>query len=94
MDVEPLTGAIDPALIEPAIGPRTKLVVPIDYGGHPADYDRIVPAAHARGLNVVADAAHSLGGTYYGRPVGSLADLERRAREVWEELERRGAAGG
>jgi UDP-4-amino-4,6-dideoxy-N-acetyl-beta-L-altrosamine transaminase len=75
VDVEPVTGAIDPALIEPAIGPRTKLVVPIDYGGHPADYDRIVPAAHARGLNVVADAAHSLGGTYYGRPVGSLADL-------------------
>jgi dTDP-4-amino-4,6-dideoxygalactose transaminase len=75
VDVEPVTGALDPTLIEDAIGPRTRLVVPVDYTGHPADYDRIVPAARDRGVHVVADAAHSLGGSYRGRAVGSLADL-------------------
>jgi perosamine synthetase len=73
VDVTPDTGNIDPDKIAAAITPRTKLIVPVDFGGHPADYDAINPIAAAHGIAVAADAAHSLGATYHGRPVGTLA---------------------
>lgn len=74
-DVDPDTGNLDPATAEAAITARTRLVVPIDYTGHPADYDAFDRIADARGVITVADAAHSLGATYHGRPVGTLAGL-------------------
>lgn len=74
VDVEPDTGNLDPALVEAAIGERTKAIVPIDFAGHPADYDRLRAIADRHGLRLLADAAHSLGATYKGRPVGTLAD--------------------
>jgi len=74
VDVEPDTGLIDAAQVEAALGPKTKLLVPVDYAGLPADYDALIPMAHARGVQVVADAAHSFGGRYRGKPVGLLAD--------------------
>ena len=73
VDVTPDTGNLDPALIAAAVTPRTKLIVPVDFGGHPADYDAIHAVAAAHNLPVAADAAHSLGGSYHGRPVGTLA---------------------
>ncbi len=73
VDVLPDTGNIDPAAAEAAIGPRTRLVVAVDYTGHPADYDELAAVAGSRGVTLLADAAHSLGATYHGRPVGTLA---------------------
>jgi UDP-4-amino-4,6-dideoxy-N-acetyl-beta-L-altrosamine transaminase len=73
VDVTPDTGNLDPDKIAAAITPRTKLIVPVDFGGHPADYDAIHAVAAAHNLPVAADAAHSLGATYHGRPVGTLA---------------------
>jgi UDP-4-amino-4,6-dideoxy-N-acetyl-beta-L-altrosamine transaminase len=73
-DVLPDTGCLDPALAEAAVGDRTRMVVPIDYTGHPADYDAFAEIARGRGLTVVADAAHALGARYRGRAVGTLAD--------------------
>lgn len=75
VDIDPATGLIDPAQIEQAITPRTRLIAPVDYSGQPADYDAINAIASRHGLAVVADAAHSLGATYKGRPVGTLATL-------------------
>ncbi|ADR37617.1 UDP-4-keto-6-deoxy-N-acetylglucosamine 4-aminotransferase [Oceanithermus profundus DSM 14977] len=74
VDVEPDTGNLDPAALPQAVGERTRLIVPVDYTGHPADYDAITRVARTHGLRVVADAAHSLGAYYKGRPVGTLAD--------------------
>jgi perosamine synthetase len=74
VDVEPDTGNIDPARIEEAITERTKLIVPIDFAGHPAEYDAIEPIARRHGLTIVADAAHAFGATYRGRRCGTLAD--------------------
>jgi len=74
VDVEPETGNIDADLIEAAITDKTRLIVPVDYAGHPADYDRINNLAADRGIKVVADAAHSIGATYRGRRCGTLAD--------------------
>lgn len=73
VDVQADTGNLDPELIKDAISPRTKLIVPVDFAGHPADYDRINQVADDRGITVVSDAAHSLGATYKGRLVGTLA---------------------
>jgi perosamine synthetase len=74
VDVEPDTGNLDPDLVEEAITERTKAIVPVDFAGHPADYDRLRAIADRHGLKLLADAAHSLGATYKGRPVGTLAD--------------------
>jgi len=74
VDVEPETGTLDPAALPAALGPRTRLVVPVDYAGHPADYDRIRKLAAPHGIGIVADGAHSLGARRDGRPAASLAD--------------------
>ena len=77
-DVDPDTLLLDPALVEAAVTERTRVLAPVDYAGHPADYDalrRIADAAPGGPLTIVADASHSLGATLAGRPVGTLADL-------------------
>jgi UDP-4-amino-4,6-dideoxy-N-acetyl-beta-L-altrosamine transaminase len=74
VDVEPDTGNIDASQVEAALTDRTKLIVPIDFAGQPADYDALVALARSRGIGLVADAAHSLGASHRGRPVGTLAD--------------------
>jgi dTDP-4-amino-4,6-dideoxygalactose transaminase len=70
-DVSADTGNIDPDAAAAAVGPRTRFVVAIDFGGHPADYDALASALGS--TPVLADAAHSLGATYKGRAVGTLA---------------------
>lgn len=74
VDVLPDTGNIDPEAAAQAVGPRTRAIVAVDYTGHPADYDELRAFADARGLRLFADAAHSLGASYRGRRVGTLAD--------------------
>ena len=74
-DVEADTALIDPAAVEAAITPRTKAIVAVDYAGHPADMDRLRGIADRHKLLLIEDAAHSLGSTYKGRKVGSLADI-------------------
>jgi dTDP-4-amino-4,6-dideoxygalactose transaminase len=69
----PDTGNIDPSAVEPLITSRTKLIVPVDFAGNPADYDTLMAIAARRGVRVVADSAHSLGATYRGRKIGTLA---------------------
>lgn len=74
-DVEADTLLIDPAQVEARITPRTKAIIAVDYAGHPCDYDRLRLIADRHNVSLVADACHALGGSYRGRPVGSLADL-------------------
>jgi perosamine synthetase len=75
VDVDPETLLIDPEQVEAKITPHTKAVIAVDYTGNPCDYDALREVADRHGLTLVADACHALGGTYKGRPVGSLADL-------------------
>jgi perosamine synthetase len=74
-DVDPNTLLIDPAQVEANITPRTKAIVAVDYTGQPCDYDALRTIADRHDLALVADACHAVGGSYKGRPVGSLADL-------------------
>lgn len=73
-DVEPGTGNIDPERVAETVGPATKLLAPVDYAGHPADYEALRSLSDQHGLSIIADAAHSFGASWHGRPVGSLAD--------------------
>ncbi len=57
------------------ITPRTKAILPVDYGGHPADLDAIAQLAEKHGLVVIEDACHALGGEYHGRKVGSISHM-------------------
>ncbi|MFG2057262.1 DegT/DnrJ/EryC1/StrS family aminotransferase [Micromonospora sp. NPDC048930] len=74
-DVEEETFTLDPAAAAAAVTSRTKVVSAVDYAGHPADYDALRAALAGSDALLLADAAHSIGARYHGRPVGSLADL-------------------
>ena len=74
-DVEPETLLLDPAQVEAKITPRTRAVIAVDYAGQPCDYEALRAITDKYGLALVDDACHAIGGSYKGRPVGSLADL-------------------
>lgn len=74
-DVTEDTALLDPAAVEAAVTERTKVVAAVDYAGQACDYDALQPIADRVGARTLADAAHSVGGTYKGRPVGDLADV-------------------
>jgi dTDP-4-amino-4,6-dideoxygalactose transaminase len=74
VDIEPDTYNIDPAEIEKAVGPRTKAVIPVHFGGLACDMDRIMAIARGRGLTVIEDACHGHGAEYRGRKLGTIGD--------------------
>ena len=75
VDCDPKAYNIDPALIEPAITPRTKAIIPVHLTGQSADMDPILEVANRHGLHVVEDAAQAHGTLYKGRPCGSLGAI-------------------
>ena len=74
-DVDPDALLIDPELAARKITPKTKAIVGVDYAGLPCDWDALRALAERHGLTLVDDACHAVGGSYKGRPAGSLADL-------------------
>jgi len=62
-------------LVEAAITPRTRAIIPVDQIGLAADMTRITPITRRHGIVVIEDAAPALGATVAGARVGSLADL-------------------
>lgn len=75
-DVDPDTLLLTPAAVERALTAKTRAVIAVDYAGQPCDYAALSALCRDRGLALVADACHSLGGAdERGRPVGTLADV-------------------
>ncbi|MFF7452680.1 DegT/DnrJ/EryC1/StrS family aminotransferase [Kitasatospora sp. NPDC008115] len=74
-DVDPATGNLTPATVEPLLTGRTRAVIAVDQGGVPVDLDGIRAAVAPRGVTVVEDAACAAGSVYRGRPAGAGADL-------------------
>ena len=75
VDVDPTTLLIDPVQVEAKMTPRTKAIMAVDYTGLACDYDALRRIAARFKVALVADACHALGGSYKGRPIGSLGDL-------------------
>jgi len=72
VDIDPATLNIDPRLIEAAITPATRAIIPVHYAGLAADMDAIHAIAAKHGLQVVEDAAHALPTSFQGRRIGTL----------------------
>lgn len=90
VDVDPLTGNIDPDKIEGAITPRTTAIMPVHVYGKPCDVERIDTIAKKYNLKVIYDAAHAFGVTYKGKNVleyGDLSTLSFHATKVYNTIE-------
>jgi UDP-2-acetamido-2-deoxy-ribo-hexuluronate aminotransferase len=75
VDIEPDTCNIDAGLIEAAITPRTRAIMPVSLYGQPADMDEINAIAARHGLPVIEDAAQSFGAEYKGRKSCNLSTI-------------------
>jgi perosamine synthetase len=74
VDVDRATWCLDPALVEAAITPRTKAIMPVHLFGHPAAMDQINALAKKHGIFVLEDAAEAHGARFAGQVVGSIGD--------------------
>jgi perosamine synthetase len=74
-DIQYKTGNIDPNSIREKITDKTKAIIPVHWGGYPCDMDEINAIAKEHNLMVIEDAAHALGATYKGKPIGSISDF-------------------
>lgn len=75
VDIDPRNYNLNPALLEAAITPRTKAIVPVSLYGQCADFDVINAIAAKHGIPVIEDAAQSFGATYKGRKSCNLSTI-------------------
>jgi len=75
VDVDPKTLNVTAEIIESAITERTKVVIPVHFGGRPCLMDEIMEVGRRRGVKVLGDAAHAIGAHLGSRKVGSVADV-------------------
>jgi dTDP-4-amino-4,6-dideoxygalactose transaminase len=75
VDVDPDTYCLDAKLIEQAITPKTKAILPVHLGMRFADLDEIMAIAARHNLRVIEDCAHAHGGMWRGKGAGSIGDL-------------------
>lgn len=72
-DVEKDSLCISPDDVEKKITKRTRSIIPVHYGGHPADLDRFKEIADAHDLIIIEDASHACGSSYRGQKIGSIS---------------------
>jgi len=75
-DIDPLTGCVDPEQVQAAVTPRTSAIFGVHLWGRPCDVDGLEELAADAGVRLFFDAAHALGSTSAGRPVGRFGDAE------------------
>ncbi len=90
VDVDPLTGNIDPDKIEAAITPKTTAIMPVHVYGTPCDTVRLQQIADKYGLKIIYDAAHAFGVEKDGRSIltaGDMSTLSFHATKVYNTIE-------
>lgn len=75
VDIDPVSYTLDPALLDAAITPRTRAILPVSLYGQCADYDAINAIAARHGIPVIEDAAQSFGARYKGRRSCNLTTI-------------------
>jgi dTDP-4-amino-4,6-dideoxygalactose transaminase len=92
VEPDPATYNIDPARIEEAVTPRSKVILAVNLYGQPCDYDPIIAIARKHGLKVAIDNAQAHGALYKGRR-GGIADIECHSFYPSKNLGAYGEAG-
>jgi dTDP-4-amino-4,6-dideoxygalactose transaminase len=75
VDVTSDTYCLDPSLVEDKTTDRTKAIIAVHMGGHPADLDRLPEIARRHGIRLVEDSAHAHGSEWKGRRIGAIGDV-------------------
>ena len=71
VDVRPDTYGIDPELAEAAITPRTKAIIAVHMGGHPANLDALTDLARRKDIALIEDSSHAHGSEWRGKRIGT-----------------------
>lgn len=71
VDVDPITGCINPEKIEESITEKTKAIIPVHFAGMPCDLNRLTDICKRYNITLIEDAAHAAGATYKGNKIGS-----------------------
>lgn len=90
VDIDPVTGCLDPYKIEAAITPDTSAIMPVHVYGTPCDTDRIQQIADKYGLRVIYDAAHAFGVKRDGQSIlncGDISTLSFHATKTYNTIE-------
>ena len=90
VDIDPITGCLDPERIEEAITPRTSAIMPVHVYGTPCDTERIQQIADKHGLKVIYDAAHAFGVKRNGQSIldcGDISTLSFHATKTYNTIE-------
>jgi perosamine synthetase len=74
-DVYPNTLLMDMNSVKEKISNRTKVIMPVHYGGNPCDMNTLLEIKKTRGIRIVEDAAHAFGSTYCGEKIGGFGDI-------------------
>src|SRR5262245_8341353 len=75
VDIDDATFNLDPGLVERAISPRTKVVMPVHLYGQPADLDPLLQICRRHKVPLIEDAAQAHGAKYKGKPVGTFGEM-------------------
>ena len=75
VDIDPENYLMDLDLIEKAINPKTKAILPVHLFGHPLDMDKLMAIAVKNNLKVIEDCAQAAGANWKGKPIGSFGDV-------------------
>jgi len=75
IDIDPENYLMDLRLIEKAITPRTKAILPVHLFGYPLDMDKLMEIAEKNNLKVIEDCAQAVGSTWRGKPLGSFGNV-------------------
>jgi dTDP-4-amino-4,6-dideoxygalactose transaminase len=74
-DIDPVTRNIDLDLVEAAITPRTRAIIPVFLSGLPVDMDRLYAIAKKHNLRVIEDAAQAIASSWNGQRIGAMGDF-------------------
>jgi dTDP-4-amino-4,6-dideoxygalactose transaminase len=74
-DIDPGSYNLDPSRVEKCITKRTRAMIPVHFGGHPADLDALLAIANHHNVAVLEDCAHAHGASWKAKKVGSFGDI-------------------
>jgi dTDP-4-amino-4,6-dideoxygalactose transaminase len=76
VDIDPTTFNLDLNLLEAAITPKTRIIMPVHFAGLPLDLDQLYDIANRHNLRVIEDAAHAMGAEFKGQTIGAVGDTQ------------------